>query len=186
MRAAVFLDRDGTLNRSHPTRDGATTRPPGCLGELRLVEGAAEACARLRAAGFALLVVTNQPDVARGTQSRGVADAISGAVVSLLRLDGVAARDHDDRDRCRCRKPAPGLILELARRHRVDVARSWMVGDRASDIAAGRGAGCRTVLVSTEAADHGQDHGAPSLSAAADFILAQPIHRTHPGSRYAS
>ncbi len=183
MRAAVFLDRDGTLNRSHPMPDGTTTRPPGSLGELRLVEGAGDACARLRAAGFALLVVTNQPDVARGAQSRRTAEEISGTVVAVLRLDGVASCYHDDPDRCHCRKPAPGLILELARRHQVDVARSWMVGDRASDIAAGRAAGCRTVLVSADAAEHGQDHRAPSLSAAVDFILAQPAaYPSNPGS----
>ena len=186
MRAAVFLDRDGTLNRCDPTPDGVTTKPPGSVAQLRLVDGAGGSCARLRTAGFVLLVVTNQPDVARGTQSRAVVEAMNSLVVSLLGLDGAAVCYHDDCDRCDCRKPAPGLILTLARRHQIDVARSWMVGDRSSDIAAGRQAGCRTVLISTAAVDHGQDHQVTSLPAAADLIVAQrTAFLVNPGSRHA-
>ena len=172
VRPAVFLDRDGTLNRCFAGQ--GTTHPPASVADVALVDGAEEACARLRAAGYLLVVVTNQPDVARGTQSRAAADAISGRVVQLLGLDGYAACYHDDGDRCACRKPAPGLLLDLARRFGVDLARSWMVGDRLTDIAAGSAAGCRTVLLSDAvAADaHGRADAAPSITAAADLILA--------------
>ena len=146
MKAAVFLDRDGTLNRCFPTPDGVTTRPPAAVRELALVEGAVEACDAMRRAGYLLLLVTNQPDVRRGTQTKTVAAAISRRVVELLDLDGALACYHDDADGCDCRKPKPGLIRRLAAQHDIDLARSWMVGDRPTDIAAGRAAGCATVL----------------------------------------
>ncbi|MEA2716209.1 MAG: D-glycero-D-manno-heptose 1,7-bisphosphate phosphatase [Actinomycetota bacterium] len=184
----MFLDRDGTLNHCFPTADGATTRPPQSIDELTLVDRAGESCARLRAAGFALFLVTNQPDVARGTQSRDRVDAMNRHLVSVLGLEGAAACYHDDADRCLCRKPQPGLILTLADQHGIDVAGSWVVGDRASDVLAGQAAGCRTVLVArTSAEPHPQDHHVPSLAAAADLILAhRHAHHATSGSRHAS
>ncbi len=191
MRPAVFLDRDGTLNRCYPTADSLTTRPPQSIEELDMADGAAAACARLSAGGFTLLVVTNQPDVRRGTQSRDVVEAMNRRVVADLGLDGVATCYHDDRDGCSCRKPKPGLLLQLARDHDVDLGASWIVGDRASDVLAGRAAGCRTVLVSAADIDHGQDHRVPSVAAAAELILAQhddirhrPDHATPGATMY--
>lgn len=177
MRRAVFLDRDGTLNRC--VSGQGTTHPPASAAEVVLVEGAEEACARLRAAGYLLLVVTNQPDVRRGTQTHTAAAAITERVVRLLALDGAAACYHDDGDRCACRKPEPGLLCHLAGRLGVDLRRSWMVGDRLTDVAAGRAAGCRTILVS-DAAGLGadaSDHQAPSITAAADLILTHHVPR---------
>jgi len=165
VRKAVFLDRDGTLNRCVP--GGGTTHPPASVADVVLCDGAAEACARLRAAGYLLLVVTNQPDVRRGTQSRANAEAITRRVVHLLDLDDFAACYHDDGDGCGCRKPAPGLLLDLAARRGVDLARSWMVGDRPSDAGAGRAAGCRTVLLTGD----GTGPGPRTLADAADLIL---------------
>jgi len=171
--AAVFLDRDGTLNQCFG-RDG-TTHPPASLAELALVDGVEEACARLRVAGYLLLVVTNQPDVRRGSQSQARVEAINDRLVELLHLDGVGSCYHDDRDGCDCRKPKPGLIIGLAERHGVDVSRSFMVGDRCSDIAAGRSAGCQTVLIGDpeEVSDCGQDHRRSSLADAADLIVSR-------------
>jgi D-glycero-D-manno-heptose 1,7-bisphosphate phosphatase len=169
-RRAVFLDRDGVLNRAF--RDAAgTLRPPSNLAALELVEGAAEACARLREAGFALVVATNQPDVARGTQERSVVEAINEALRRQVELDAVFTCYHDDGDDCACRKPRPGLLLDAAAELGIDLGASFMVGDREQDVEAGRRAGCRTVLVGDESAE--ADFHAGSLLASVDWILAE-------------
>lgn len=147
-RRAVFLDRDGVLNRAH-VRDGRPYPPPS-TAEFHLLPGSAEACDNLHAAGFALIVVTNQPDIARRTQSAEAVDAIHEALRRQVHIDAVYVCPHDDVDRCRCRKPEPGLLLDAAEVHRVDLGASYMIGDRWRDIEAGRRAGCRTILV-----DHG-------------------------------
>lgn len=176
MRPAVFLDRDGTLNRCFPTADGST-RPPSSVADLSLIEGAVDACARLRQAGFLLLVVTNQPDVRRGTQTRELVEELNREVLDRLGLDACLACYHDDADGCDCRKPLPGLLLRLAAEYQVDLTRSWMVGDRPSDVAAGRAAGCATVLVSSLALDCGQDHTALTLVAATTLILTTRVRQ---------
>jgi len=144
-RPAVFLDRDGVLNRAL-MRDGVP-HPPQHPDEFELLPGVAEALAQLAAAGFALVVVTNQPDVARGTQTRAGVDALNDRIRTALPVLDVLTCFHDTADGCACRKPRPGLLLEAAGRWHLDPARSFMVGDRWSDIEAGRAAGCRTVLV---------------------------------------
>ncbi len=172
MQPAVFLDRDGVLNRA-VVRDGVP-HPPHDLGEFELLPGVPEALARLRAAGFVLVVVTNQPDVARGTQTREGVEAINDRVRAELPVDDLLTCYHDDADGCSCRKPRPGMLLKAGGRHGLDLSRSFMVGDRWSDVAAGRAAGCRTVLIETP---YGQgercvpDRRAADLSEAADWIL---------------
>lgn len=94
-----------------------------------------------------LIVVTNQPDVARGTQSREVVEAMHDLLNTHLTLDAILVCYHDDADRCECRKPAPGLLLEAARAYNLDLAASFMVGDRWRDIEAGRRAGCKTIFI---------------------------------------
>src|SRR5207247_271943 len=111
-RRAVFLDRDGVLNEV--VMRGQTPSPTAGLGDLVLTANAADACARLRGAGFLLVVVTNQPDVARGSQTREMVDAINAKVQEFLELDDVRVCFHDDADRCACRKPAPGMLLTAA------------------------------------------------------------------------
>ena len=141
----MFLDRDGVLNE--PVLVASRPHPPGSVAELRLAPGAPEACRRLRDAGLLLVVVTNQPDIARGTQSRETVDAINAEVARRTSVDAVLVCPHDDGDGCGCRKPAPGLLLEAAARWNLDLPRSVLVGDRWRDIDAGRAAGCATVLV---------------------------------------
>jgi D-glycero-D-manno-heptose 1,7-bisphosphate phosphatase len=175
MRRAVFLDRDGVLNRAI-VRAG---RPysPATPAELEILPGVPEACDALKQAGFALVVVTNQPDVARGTQSRGQVEAANALIIRRVPLDDVRVCYHDDGDGCSCRKPRPGLLLEAARDLGIDLARSFMVGDRWNDVEAGRRAGCRTVLIEhgyLEPAPESPEHRAASLREAADWILAQP------------
>jgi D-glycero-D-manno-heptose 1,7-bisphosphate phosphatase len=144
-RAAVFLDRDGVLNGS-VIRDGVS-RPPISLDEFELLPGVRDAVGRLKNAGYLLVVVTNQPDIARGSQTLAVVDAMNQLVESALGVDAVLVCPHDDDDNCACRKPKPGLLLEAMERFDIDRDRSFMVGDRWRDVAAGRAAGCRTVQV---------------------------------------
>jgi histidinol-phosphate phosphatase family protein len=152
-RRAVFLDRDGTLNEE----DGFVSSPD----RMRLVPGAAEAVRLLNASPFLAVCVTNQPVVARGEASPEALDAIHARLDSLLGREGAYLDDllfcphHPDegfegeipeyKTDCECRKPKPGLLLEAAARHNIDLARSCMIGDRTTDIAAGEAAGCRTI-----------------------------------------
>jgi D-glycero-D-manno-heptose 1,7-bisphosphate phosphatase len=147
-RRAVFLDRDGVLNRTL-LREGVP-RPPASLAELEILPGVAQALNALRASGYSLIVVTNQPDVARGTSSRALVESIHERLRGMLPLDAILACFHDDADACECRKPLPGLLLRAARELDIDMALSAMVGDGWRDVEAGRRAGCRTFLVGPE------------------------------------
>jgi D-glycero-D-manno-heptose 1,7-bisphosphate phosphatase len=169
---AVFLDRDGVINRA-VVRDGKP-HPPDRVEDLEVLAGVPGALLKLRDAGFRLIVVTNQPDVARGTQTRDAVDAMHVRLMSELPVDDVVTCYHDDDDACDCRKPKAGALIDAAQRHGVQLHRSFMVGDRWRDIEAGQRAGCRCLFV-----DHGyaeqQPAGAfvrvPSLAAAADWII---------------
>ena len=142
---AVFLDRDGVLNLS-VVREGKPY-PPGGLSELVVAPGVEAGCKALRDAGFVLIGITNQPDVARGTTPRSAVEEMNRYLTTLLDLDSIRVCYHDDADRCDCRKPKPGLILQAAQEKGIDVAASFMVGDRWKDVEAGTRAGCRTVLI---------------------------------------
>ena len=173
---AVFLDRDGVLVRA-PVVDG---RPHSIrrVEELELEDGAFAACAALRAAGFLLVVVTNQPEIARGNVSRAAVDTIHARLRELLPLDDVRVCPHDDADGCACRKPKPGLLLDAAREHGIELERSFMVGDRWKDIEAGRNAGCTTVFLNREYSEAMPDHPdvtVRDLGEAVDWILAQGV-----------
>ena len=145
MRRAVFLDRDGVINRA-VVRHGKPY-PPSRPDQVEILSGVSSALERLRDAGFLLIVVTNQPDVARGSASLAQVDAINRRLGETLPIDEFRVCCHDDRDDCSCRKPRPGLILEAAGRLQIDLGKSYMVGDRWRDIEAGRSAGCRTVFL---------------------------------------
>jgi len=169
---AVFLDRDGVLNRAI-MRDG---RPyaPATVGELEIVPGADQALGRLREAGFRLVVVTNQPDVSRGSQTVQGVEAINEAIRAVLPTDEFRVCYHDDADDCGCRKPAPGMLLEAAAASGLNLPESFLIGDRWRDIEAGRRAGCRTVLVGdgyNEPATIEAHARAASVAEAVDWIL---------------
>ena len=151
---AVFVDRDGVLNQA-VIQDGVP-HPPPIVAELRILDGVPEACLRLKAAGLAVIVVTNQPDIARGRQTLDEVTAIHEHLRKQVALDAIYMCPHDDGDRCGCRKPAPGLLVAAADEHDLDLSSSFMVGDRWRDIEAGVRAGCRTVFV-----DHGYDERRP-------------------------
>jgi D-glycero-D-manno-heptose 1,7-bisphosphate phosphatase len=172
-RRAIFLDRDGVLNRAI-TRNGMP-HPPDTPGDVEILPGVASALERLKQAGFLLVGITNQPDVARGRVSREVVQAINASLLAALPLEDILVCYHDDADGCRCRKPQPGLLIEASLRFGIHVASSFMVGDRWRDIEAGRAAGCRTVFIDcayAEPAPAGADHVSGSLPEAAEWILS--------------
>ena len=150
LRPAVFLDRDGTLNRQ-VIRDGKPY-PPQTVADFALFPDVPEACAQLAAAGFVLVVATNQPDVGRGTQSQAIVEAMHAKlqqlVPQLARIEVCYAPGLDQNaPPDPRRKPEPGMLLDAARELGLDLARSWMVGDRWRDIDCGKRAGVRTVFI---------------------------------------
>jgi D-glycero-D-manno-heptose 1,7-bisphosphate phosphatase len=170
-RRAVFLDRDGVLNAA-VVRDGLPY-PPRSVDEVEVLPGAEEACNRLRAAGFDLVVVTNQPDIARGTQTLEAVDHINNALLAALPLDEVVVCPHDDADDCDCRKPRPGMLRAAAQRRGIDLSASFMVGDRWRDVEAGIQAGCRTVFIDRDYDERSvqADVSVADLAEAAVWIL---------------
>ena len=170
-RVAVFLDRDGVLNEAL-LRDGLP-HPPATVDDVVIRPGVRQACRALADAGALLIVVTNQPDLARGTASRADVDAINDHLVSVLGLDAVCVCPHDDADRCGCRKPRPGLLVDAAERHGVDLARSFMVGDRWRDVEAGTRAGVSTVWVRSDYRERlpgAPDHVVDGLDGVVDLV----------------
>lgn len=170
-RRAVFLDRDGVLNRAL-VRDGKPY-PPADLHELEILPGVPEALGRLRAAGFMLIVVTNQPDVARGTVAREAVERINAHLAMHLPIDEFRTCYHDSADGCECRKPRPGSLLAAAERHGIDLSSSYMVGDRWRDVEAGANAHCRTVFIDygyAEKQPQTVDHRVASLAEASYII----------------
>ncbi len=157
MKRAVFLDRDGVINEA-VVKDGKPY-PPAHAASLRIPEGTAEALARLKQRGYILLVVTNQPDVVRGQQTRDAVEGINQRLRAELALDDVLTCYHDDADNCGCRKPRPGLLLRAGQQYGIDLPNSYMIGDRWRDIDAGANAGCRTILI-----DHGYHERAPQFT----------------------
>jgi len=181
---AVFFEKDGTLLEERA--DGADPEA------LRLLPRAAGGLARLRAAGYRLFVVSNQPGVARGLYRESALEPVVRRLEELLAteeagLDGFYYCPHHPEGRvrgyavaCRCRKPSPGLIEDACREHDLDPLRSWMIGPEFDDVEAGRRAGCRTVLIGRGQQAAGCENGrrvaqltAPDLSRAADLILAR-------------
>lgn len=173
MPRAIFLDRDGVLNQAI-LRAGVSS-PPATLEEFRILPGASNACALLKEAGFLLIVVTNQPDVSRGSVAMETVEAINQELRAGVQVDEIRVCYHDDVHQCSCRKPNAGLLLQAAIDWKIDLAGSFMVGDRWKDIEAGKRAGCRTILIG-EASMPGNlspDYRAKSLSEAAGWIIQQ-------------
>ena len=142
---AVFLDRDGVLNQAL-VLDGKPF-PPACLADVEILPETAAALQRLANHGFLLIGITNQPDVARGVQTREVVESINHLIQARIPVQEVFVCYHDDPEGCDCRKPKPGLIRQAAQKYDLDLSQSWMVGDRWKDIAAGQAAGTKTIFV---------------------------------------
>jgi len=142
---AVFLDRDGVLNRAI-VRDGKPY-PPASLAEFEILPGTEEALDKLKAAGYLLIVVTNQPDVGRGTQQKSIVEEMHEVLRTILPLDEIYVCYHGYDGECECRKPQPGMLLAAAREFKIDLKKSFMIGDRSKDIEAGKAAGCKTIFI---------------------------------------
>jgi D-glycero-D-manno-heptose 1,7-bisphosphate phosphatase len=174
MNRAIFLDRDGVINRAF-VKDGKPY-PPKSIVELEILPGVKDALHRLHGAGYLLIVVTNQPDVARGISSKKSVDEINNRLGKELPIDYFKTCYHDDADACSCRKPLPGLILNSANEYKIDLSKSFMVGDRWRDIAAGQSAGCRSFFINyryLEAQPEAPDFIVSSLVEAEQIILGE-------------
>jgi D-glycero-D-manno-heptose 1,7-bisphosphate phosphatase len=156
MKKAVFLDRDGVLNRS-VLIDGVP-KPPTSLEEVEILPGVIEAIQYLRRHDFVPVVVTNQPDVARGHITESQVEAINTQISARTKIDHFYTCFHDDADLCACRKPLPGLIHLASRELDLSVHESYLVGDRWRDIAAGQAAGCKTFFI-----DYSYDEKMPKM-----------------------
>ena len=147
---AIFLDRDGVLNDA-VTVDNKPY-PPKSVDELIISSGAKEGMNRLKELGYLLIVITNQPDVVRGTTSMQTVNEINNYLRQELIIDDIFCCFHDNTDNCECRKPKPGMIFSAAIKWDIDLTRSFMAGDRWRDIETGKNAGIKTILI-----DHNYD-----------------------------
>lgn len=127
-------------------RDGKPY-PPASLEELEILPGVPEALQKLHDANYLLVVVTNQPDVARGTAKKKDVELMNAFLSSQLPIDDFKICYHDSEDKCSCRKPLPGALLKAALEHNIDLSKSFMVGDRWRDVEAGASAGCKTFFI---------------------------------------
>jgi D-glycero-D-manno-heptose 1,7-bisphosphate phosphatase len=168
LKPAVFLDRDGVI--VVPEFRDRKSFAPRRLADFKLYPEAAASLQRLKRAGFLLAVVTNQPDVGSGVTPRAEVDAMHEIMRRELPVDAIKSCFHTRADRCDCRKPKPGMILEAASELGIDLARSYMVGDRKGDVDAGRAAGCTTVFI-----DLGYAEPAPT----ADYIVYSLAEAAH-------
>jgi D-glycero-D-manno-heptose 1,7-bisphosphate phosphatase len=171
MRPAVFLDRDGVINRA-VVRSGRPYAPTK-IEDFHILDGVPEAVGMLRAAGFLIVVVTNQPDIATGKQTSALLEQMHAMMRETVDIDAIYVCPHDDRANCACRKPKPGLLLMAAENRQIALDQSWLVGDRWRDIEAGQSAGCRTIYIDRGYAEPvpRADHVAAGLPEAVPFIL---------------
>ena len=172
MNRAVFLDRDGVINRAIIVN--GKPYPPKSLKALEILPGVASAMESLHKAGWFLIVITNQPDVARGTVKRTDVEMINNHLEKVLPIDEFRTCYHDNSDGCQCRKPRPGALIGAANSYNLNLHKSYIIGDRWSDIEAGINAGCKTIFL-----DYGYKEKQPqsysycvhSLAEATEIIL---------------
>jgi len=171
---AVFLDRDGVL--AVPEFRNGRSFAVRRLEDFHLYDDAQESLKRLKAAGFLLVVVTNQPDVGNGLVERSLVEEMHRRLTAALPLDAVEACYHTQEDGCDCRKPRPGMLRRAAQRFGIDCSRSFMIGDRGSDVEAGRALTCTTILIDRGYRSGGTppDHTVLSLADATRLVLNEP------------
>lgn len=170
---AVFLDRDGVIVIPH-FREGRSFAVQ-TMDEFQIYPEAAQALSRLKKAGFLLIVVTNQPDMGKGLISEKIMEDMNQKLRSSLPLDDIKICPHTREEKCACRKPKPGLLKAAAQAFDIDCQRSYMIGDRDSDIVAGQSIGCCSVFIdlrySAEKKPKNPDYTSKNLSSATDWIL---------------
>ncbi len=168
-KRAVFLDRDGVINQSI-VRHGKPYAPAS-LAEVEILPDVPEALALLSDIGYLLIVVTNQPDVARQTTTQQSVEEIHAYLGTHLPIDEFSVCYHVDEDHCACRKPAPGQLIAAARKHQIDLSQSYMIGDRWRDVEAGQNAGCQTIFI-----DYGYAEKQPSTMNFRVHTLKEATH----------
>jgi D-glycero-D-manno-heptose 1,7-bisphosphate phosphatase len=173
-RRAVFLDRDGVINKVI-FRDGRPASPRS-LEEFVLNDGIRQTIRELRDYGFRIIVVSNQPDLARGEITKGVLDLMTQKMRWELPLDDVYICPHDDHHGCSCRKPKPGMLIQAAEKWKIDLESSFLIGDTRKDIEAGKATGCKTILLDAPYNQNVQsDFRVKSLSESVDIILRNSV-----------
>ena len=171
LKPAVFLDRDGVLVR--PLIRNNQAYAPLRREDFELLPTGPEAVASLHAAGFTVVVITNQPEVSRGTLDPALLKDFHHQLRDAIPVDDILTCPHDDRDRCECRKPKPGMILEAARKHYLDLPQSYLVGDTDKDQGAAKAAGLPFILIDAPYNQHLTAlHRVPDVAAAARAILS--------------
>jgi D-glycero-D-manno-heptose 1,7-bisphosphate phosphatase len=175
-RRVVFLDRDGVL--TIPTEVEGKGYAPRSVSELKFYHDAFDSVTRLKTAGFDVVIVTNQPDVSAGLVTQASLDEIHEVLSSRLKVDRIRTCTHLAVDACRCRKPLTGLLIDENLEEPLTFALSWMVGDRDSDIEAGRAAGCETIFIDrgwTGETGEKADFTVADLTRAVDAIIGSVV-----------
>ena len=144
-RKAIFLDRDGVIN--YPILKQGKPYPPRKLDEVKIYPEVYSFLEIMKNSGFYLIVITNQPDVARGDILKSKVEEINDYLLKNLTLDYIKVCYHDDSDNCECRKPRPGSLISAAKLYNLKLEKSYMIGDRWKDISAGLKAGCKTIFI---------------------------------------
>lgn len=144
MNKAIFFDRDGVINK--PVIRDNKPFPPQSLSEFEFTEGIENLLSKMKVFGYLLFIITNQPDVARGTQIKEVVEEIHNHIMKNLDIDKIYVCYHDNKDNCNCRKPKNGMILQAQKEFDIDLNESWVIGDRSSDIQCGIDSGCKTIF----------------------------------------
>lgn len=170
MKQAIFLDRDGVIN-STIIKEGKPFSPRK-FEDFEFVDGIKNVLERFKTEGLLNIVVTNQPDIARGLMKKEELRKMHNLIRENLPVDDIFICPHDDADNCNCRKPKPGMLLEAAKKWDIDLSESFMIGDSWKDIEAGRNAGCTTLLIDSPYNKQiDSDLRANGLSAVAEMIL---------------
>jgi D-glycero-D-manno-heptose 1,7-bisphosphate phosphatase len=168
---AIFLDRDGVLNKA--IIKNRKPYPPSNIEELEILPGVLEGIELLKHSGFKLIVITNQPDVARGVLKKETVDKINDTILELLKVDEIICCFHDDNDNCDCRKPKPGMILRAVKKWNIDLSLSYLIGDRWRDIQTAKNIGLNSILIKYNYDEKkiNADFECNNLEEAANFIL---------------
>ena len=170
MKQGIFIERDGILNQVRVDRQHQVS--PLTLEEFQVNQGMAPLLSKLKAGGLVLIATTNQPGLSRGYQSRRELDRMHDLLRRTLPLDDILVCPHDETDRCPCRKPKPGLLVEAAFKWHLDLDRSFVVSDKWQDAEAARAAGCISLLLqSAWVGDVHHDFVLPDVEAIVDKIL---------------
>lgn len=149
LNKAVFLDRDGVLNQVvfHPGINIPSA--PWKISEFKLMDGVKKPLDRLKEMSFLLFVFSNQPDISRGNIEKGMTEKINSIIYEQLPIKEIKVCPHDDKDNCSCRKPKPGMILDLSKKYDIDPKKSFVIGDGEKDMNAGKNVGCFCILIDT-------------------------------------